>query len=148
MTRTPEGSEDRRHRSRARAWILQVLYRWEAKGTEGSLLDALNETQSSRRISPVRLPYVRRVVHVLAEHLDEVDRAVQASLDNWDLNRLSRIDRGVLRLAATEILYLEDIPPVVSIQEGILLAERYGGDDSARFVNGVLDALYRSEVQD
>jgi N utilization substance protein B len=64
-------------------------------------------------------------------------------VDNWRLERLSTLDRAVLRLAGTEMLFLDGVPPKVSIQEAIRLAEQYGGPDSPRFVNGVLDALYK-----
>jgi transcription antitermination protein NusB len=134
---------ERVDRSRARAWILQVHYRWESEGRAGALRDALAATQATRRISPRRLPYIRRVVALMDEHLPEVDEALRRALDNWRLDRLSKIDRGVLRLAATEILFVEEIPPKVAIQEAIHLADAYGGEDSPRFVNGVLDALYK-----
>jgi N utilization substance protein B len=65
-------------------------------------------------------------------------------MENWRLDRLSRVDRSVLRLAITELLFLEDVPPKVAVQEGVRLAGQYGGDDSPRFVNGVLDAVLRS----
>jgi len=137
------GRAERIDRSRARAWALQVHYRWECAGRTGSLRDALVETAGTRRISPRRLPYVRRVLTLLDEHLPEVDRALQGALENWRLERLSTLDRAVLRIAATELLFVDDVPPKVSIQEAIRLSEQYGGDDSPRFVNGVLDALYK-----
>jgi N utilization substance protein B len=87
--------------------------------------------------------YIEFLLETLQDHLSEVDRAIQARLDNWRLERLSVMDRSILRLAAAEILFLEEIPPKVSIQEGIHMAEAYGGKDSPRFVNGVLDALYK-----
>lgn len=132
-------------RRRARAWLVQIHYRWEAGGREGSLRDALGTTMANRRISPRRLPYIRRVVDALDAHRDEVDDAIRRSLENWRLERLSAIDRAILRVAAAEILYLDDVPPKVSIKEAVTLAERYGVDESPRFVNGVLDALYKRE---
>ncbi len=145
MSPTAEERRTRIDRSRARAWALQILYRWEAgeSRASGSLRDALVETTGSRRISPRRLPYVRQILRTIEDHRVEVDDAIQSSLDNWRLERLSAIDRALLRLGAAEILYLEEIPPKVSIQEAILLAEQYGGEESPRFVNGVLDALYK-----
>lgn len=137
------GRAERIDRSRARAWILQIQYRWESVGPTGSLRDALTDTAATRRISPRRLPYVRAVLGLLEAHLTEVDRALQGALENWRLERLSTLDRAVLRLAATEMLYVEQVPPKVSIQEAIRLSEQYGGPDSPRFVNGVLDALYK-----
>jgi len=90
-----------------------------------------------------RLPYVRLVLTLLDEHRADVDSAIRGSLDNWRLDRLSSMDRAVLRIGAVEILYVDEVPPKVAIQEAILLAEAYGGDESPGFVNGVLDALYK-----
>ena len=72
-----------------------------------------------------------------------MDRWLQDALENWRLERVSSLDRGVLRIAAAEMLHMEDIPPKASIQEAVRLAEAYGGNESPRFVNGVLDALYK-----
>jgi N utilization substance protein B len=134
-------------RSRARAWILQIHYRWESSGFRGSLRDALVDTAATRRISPARLPYIRRVLTLLDEHQAEIDRALQTALENWRLARVSTMDRAVLRIGAAEILYMDEIPPKVAIQEAIRLAESYGGDESPRFVNGVLDALYKARPE-
>ncbi|MDX1646024.1 MAG: transcription antitermination factor NusB [Longimicrobiales bacterium] len=139
-------SLDRRERidrSRARAWALQVHYRWESTGFGVTLRDALVETTATRTVAPRRVPYIRRLLTLMDEHLAEIDDALRSALENWSLDRLSRIDRAVLRIGATELLYLDEIPPKVAIQEAIHLAEAYGGRESPRFVNGVLDALYK-----
>lgn len=153
MTETPVNETkalsraERIDRTRARAWALQIHYRWEAGGGGTTLRDAMVDTVATRRVSPRRLPYVRRVLTLLDESLPDVDRALQGALDNWRLDRLSTIDRALLRVAAVEILFVEDVPPKVSIQEAIRLAEQYGGPDSPRFVNGVLDALYKRHAR-
>lgn len=134
---------ERIDRTRARAWALQVHYGWESAGGTGTLRDTLAAVLGSRRMSPRRLPYVRRLLDLLDAHLPQIDRALHAALENWRMERLSAIDRGVLRLAAAELMYVDDVPPKVTLQEGIRLAEQYGGPDSPRFVNGVLDALYK-----
>lgn len=147
MSGSPLGLRERIDRHRARVWALQVHYRWETAGGEGrTLRDALSETRASRRVSPRRVPLVRRLIGTLDEHIGEIDRMLESHLENWRLDRLSSIDRGILRLAATELLYFDDVPPRVAIQEAIHLAEAYGGSESPRFVNGVLDALYRRDV--
>ena len=130
-------------RHRARAWLLQIHYRWESASFDGSLRDALVDTVATRRVSPRRLPYIRSVLRLLEEHLGEVDARVSSALDNWRLERVGKIDRAILRIGAVEILYIEEVPPKVSIQEAIRLGEAYGGEDSPRFVNGVLDALFK-----
>jgi N utilization substance protein B len=120
-----------------------VLYRWESEGADGSVAEALEEVRDHRLVARSRLPYLVRLSTLLDEHLPAIDGELSACLANWSLERLSRIDRAILRLAATELLYMDDVPPRASIQEAIHLAEQYGGDDSPRFVNGVLDALYK-----
>lgn len=143
MSRRDAGGRHR-ERSRARAWVLQIFYRWETEGGRGPLRDALEKTVKTRRVSDRRLPYVERVVDAYDGRRTDVDGALRDALDNWSLDRLAVIDRSVLRIAATEMLFLDDVPPKVAMQEAIHLAERYGGDDSARFVNGVLDGLLRA----
>ena len=132
-----------RDRSRARAWALQVLYRWESAGGGETIAQALSRVLQSRRVSPRRVGYIELLLETLQDQLPDVDRALKGSLENWRLDRLSVMDRSILRLATAELLYLEEIPPKVSIQEAIHLAEAYGGKDSPRFVNGVLDALFK-----
>jgi len=134
---------ERIDRVRARAWALQILYRWEAGANETTLRDALVETTGTRRVAPRRLPYLREVLKQVEAHAEEIDERIAGSLSNWRLDRVAAIDRALLRLGTAEILYMEDIPPKVSIQEAVRLAEQYGGPDSPRFVNGVLDALWR-----
>ena len=143
---TESGRLDRARRldrSRARSWILQIHYKWESEGGKTTLLDALADTVATRSISPRRLPYVERVITLMNEHLSDIDEALRWALDNWRLDRLTTIDRAVLRIAAVEMLFVEAVPPKVAIQEAILLAETYGGEESPRFVNGVLDALFK-----
>ena len=139
---------ERIDRSRARAWALQIHYRWESGGCQGTLRDALVETAGNRRIARQRLPMIRELAGTIDAHLAQIDGALGRALDNWSLRRLSSIDRGVLRIGAAELLMSDDVPPRVAIQEAIRLAEAYGGHESPRFVNGVLDALYKSRLGD
>ena len=124
--------------------MIQILYLWDVQGPDGSLSDAMNAVLKTRNVSPERIPLISWYVAQLTDRLDEVDQALEACMDNWRLERLSRVDRAVLRTATAEILFSEDVPPKVAIQEGIRLAGQYGGSESPRFVNGVLDAVYRS----
>lgn len=131
---------------RARAWALQVLYAWEAQGPGEPVIDAMDSVLRSRAVSPQRVPQLIRHLRALADHLDAIDAAIRAGSENWRLERLSRVDRSILRLAVAEMLYLPETPPKVAMQEAIRLAGQYGGGDSPRFVNGVLDAIYATHV--
>ena len=136
----------RRNRTRARAWALQVLYRWEAAASE-SVLDALEITLANRRVAPRCQPHLARVVRGFAEHQEEVRAAINEALDNWRIERLARVDRCILFLSVTEMLFLNVVPPAVAIQEGVRLAQRYGSEHSDRFVNGVLDAVLKARSE-
>ncbi len=136
--------QERIQRTRARSWVLHILYQWESTDPHRPLAEVMEETLRRRRVAVDRVPLVRRHVTALADHQAEVDRALLEAMENWRLDRLSRVDRAILRLAVAEMLFLEDVPPKVAVQEGIRLAGQYGGHNSPRFVNGVLDAVLRS----
>jgi transcription antitermination protein NusB len=142
----PLTRRERVDRSRARAWALQVLYRWESEESDRSLSEVLVEVARTRRIAEARVPHAARILRALDDARDRVDGALTASMQNWRLDRLSRIDRSILRIGATELLLIEGVPARVAIQEAVRLAERYGGSESPRFVNGVLDAVYHADA--
>lgn len=135
-----------RARSKARSWALQVLYAWESRGFDMPARNILHDFEQERQINEESLSYMRELVHAVADHRTEIDRQLDESLTNWRLERLSVIDRNILRLAAAEMLYgnATEVPAAVSIQEAIVLAEKYGTQESPRFVNGVLDALRKT----
>ena len=82
-------------------------------------------------------PLIRGTV----EHLPQIDEKIATYAKNWDLHRMAVVDRNILRLAIFEMLYREDIPPVVSINEAVDIAKRFSTDESGRFVNGILDKV-------
>lgn len=130
-------------RSRARAWVLQLMYAWEMRGRMVSPRELLGAFIRDRNIAESNRAYAETLVGTIEDHLDAIDGALAAALTNWRLERLSVIDRSILRIGAAELMFVDDVPPRVSIREGIVLAEKYGTADSPRFVNGVLDALMR-----
>ncbi len=130
-------------RSRARSWALQMLYAWDVSDGEEALPSFAERNFAFRSISDRYRPYAEALLATLAEHLQEVDGRIQGNLANWRLERLTAIDRSILRLATTELLVIPDVPTKVAIHEAIRLAERYGTEESPRFVNGVLDAVAR-----
>jgi N utilization substance protein B len=138
---------ERIDRMRARSWILHILYAWESQGEERSLTEVGEGVIRTRRVAPARRPFILSGLGRIESHITEVDSAIARALDHWKLDRLSRVDRSVLRISTSEILFESGIPGKVAIQEGIRLAGQYGGHDSARFVNGVLDAVYRASDQ-
>lgn len=138
-------SRQKRDRSRSRAWFLHVHYRWEAERGALTPAQALAKTLARRRVAPRRVPYLERLVRAFGDNQTRIDQAVEAALDNWRMDRLSLMDRGVLRLGATEIVCMPEVPGRVVLQESVRLADQYGGDESPRFVNGVLAGVLRRE---
>lgn len=132
-------------RSRARSWVLQVMYGWDMAG-EGSVREWARDALHGRTVSLRYRPYIDQLLLVLDAQLGACDARIEASMPNWRLDRLSAIDRNILRIATAEMMAVDDVPHRVAIHEAIRLAERYGSDDSPGFVNGVLDAVGRQIV--
>lgn len=121
-----------------------MLYAWESRGFELSPRTILTDFETERSIAVESRDFLRALVDLVGNNREKIDTELEHSLTNWRLDRLSVIDRNILRLAAAELLYDKEIPPAVAIQEAIVLAEKYGTNESPRFVNGVLDALRKS----
>ena len=127
--------------SRARSRALQALYAWDMRGGReleriaGEVWDDLSVPPEERRLAGL-------LVRVVVSDGPALDRRIEDVTTNWRLERIGAIERSVLRLAAAE-LERGATPPRVVIKEAMRLAERYGAPASARFVNGVLDALAR-----
>ncbi|MFD0130235.1 transcription antitermination factor NusB, partial [Bacillus subtilis] len=86
------------------------------------------------------------LVHGVLEHQDQLDEMISKHLVNWKLDRIANVDRAILRLAAYEMAYAEDIPVNVSMNEAIELAKRFGDDKATKFVNGVLSNI-KSDIE-
>ena len=133
-----------RERSRARGWAVQALYAWESRGgSDEAIVPTLTELADNLRISPRNLFYAEVLIRMVARQREAIDRMIQKHLTNWSLVRLSVVDRNILRIGVAELMFIEDVPPRVTIREMIRLAERYGTPESPRFVNGVLDGVLK-----
>jgi len=121
--------------------VLQALYAWDLRG-EAQLERVAAQIWDDLSVPPDERKLASALVRTVAQHGAEIDEELADVTTNWRLERLGVIDRCVLRLAAAE-LQAGETPPRVVIQEAVRLAERYGTLKSAKFVNGVLDALAR-----
>ena len=131
----------RRTETRARARALQALYAWDMRG--GTPLDIVaTRIWDDLRVLPDERTRAARIVRTVMDQGAEIDAMLRDVTTNWRLERIGAIERSVLRLAAAELLRNEE-PPRVILQEAVILAERYGSAQSARFVNGVIDAIAR-----
>lgn len=87
--------------------------------------------------------YAKKLAHKAVEVQEEMDCLIRAHAANWELNRMAAVDRNILRMAVTELRYFPDIPFRVIIDEAVEIAKKYGTADSGRFVNGVIDSIYK-----
>jgi N utilization substance protein B len=131
----------RRRERHARARALQALYAGEARGG-GALERVASAVFDDLAMEPGERAFAEALIRAVVERGPELDEALKAVTSNWRLERLGAIERSLLRLGAAELV-LGETPPRVVLQEAVRLAERFGGLESARFVNGVLDALAR-----
>ncbi len=132
-------------RTKARVRALQVLYAWEMRGGEEPLaeVDRQLSAPGQSAVEPEVDEYTASILATITDALTEIDAHLEALAEHWKLSRMATVDRNILRIAAAEMLYLDDIPLRVSLHEAIRLAEWFGTEESRRFVNGVLDALLR-----
>ncbi len=129
------------NRRLARESALEVLYRFDLVGDEPE--HTMAEILLRRNPSEDAEAYLRRLIDTTLGNLQEIDTALRRHLARWSLERLTVLDRAILRLAAAEILYFDDVPPKVSINEAVDIAKKYGDDEAGKFVNGVLDSVYQ-----
>lgn len=126
-------------RRQARELALKILYRYEEGDSDlPGIIRVMLEGEQYK--VDVRV-FCQHVVERTVEHVREIDGKIIAVLANWPFDRISVIDKIILRMGTCEMLFFDDIPPQVSINEAIELAKAFGGKDSGRFVNGILDAI-------
>ena len=127
--------------SRARARVLQALYAWDMR--DDQQLDRVATTiWDDLAIPPQERAFAGNLIQVVIAKELELEQLIENVTTNWRIERIGAIERSVLRLAAAE-LSAGETPPRVVIQEAVRLAERYGSPQSAKFVNGVVDAIAR-----
>jgi transcription antitermination protein NusB len=132
-------------RRKAREFALQVLYQGNiAKQGMGQ-----TSAQLWRHFSPEQEQdaFAEQLIRGVLEHGEEIDRLIVQSSEHWRLDRMSIIDRNVLRIALYELLYCPDIPPKVTLNEAIDLAKQFGSEESGSFINGILDRIQKETVR-
>ncbi len=152
-------SKKMRKRTRSREFALQILYQMDL--SDAPLKDALedfwkdksdlalnepekNVIEADKKDPEVHL-YTEKIVQGVLQQLEKIDPMLERYAENWSMMRMAYVDRNILRLGAYEILYCEDIPVKVAINEAVELAKRYGESDSSKFVNGILDRIAKTE---
>jgi N utilization substance protein B len=128
-------------RRKAREIVLQSLY--EAEFSDLTSEEIL-ENQTSRRSSGGEtVEYARELLSKTLANIDALDEKIASVLKNWEMNRISLIDKNILRFALAEILFFPQVPSKVIINEAIEIAHKYSSRDAGKFVNGILDRFVR-----
>ncbi|MCM8758020.1 MAG: transcription antitermination factor NusB [Candidatus Omnitrophica bacterium] len=131
-----------RKRSLAREYALQILYEIDiTQQKKEEVLKDFWENQIGLEIDPSIKEFTDFLVKGVMENIKEIDKKISSYSQNWDLKRMAVVDRNILRLGSFEIIFCKDIPPKVSINEAVELAKRFSNQESAKFVNGILDKI-------
>lgn len=136
-------------RKLAREDAFKLVFEMEITGITSEeaikyLYDTVNKTNEMWAQEFVSVPnrkYIESVVSGVEEKKDELISKIEPTLKDWSLSRISKVNLAILKLAAYEILYIDDIPEKVSASEAVVLAKKYAGKDDASFVNGILGTI-------
>jgi len=120
---------------------MEVFYRYDI-GNE-DIPKTSKEILSNRKFSEAGKEFFQRLVDTTFTNLNNIDAVIETTLQHWTLARLAGIDRAIIRIAVCELMYLTDVPPKVVINEAVEIAKKFGAEESPRFINGVLDAIYK-----
>lgn len=131
-------------RRKSREAVLQFLYQGDLAGRPQGEEDFEHFLQHFE-VSRKAVPYARELMSLLFSRWDEVNGLITRHAANWRLERMSLIDRNILRMAVAELCFHDDVPVRVAINEAVEVAKRFGTDDSGPFINGILDAIQKSE---
>lgn len=118
--------------------VLQLLYAFELNedNHEGMKSEIFSDVQDETDII-----FANSLIDTVLRNKEQIDELIKSKVDNWDLSRIALIDRMLLRMGISELLYFKDIPPKVSINEAIEIAKEFSTSSSGKFLNGILDAI-------
>ena len=136
-------------RRKARILAFQALYAWDASSLpieELLTFSWLEEEKLSKMDDDAKL-FAKLLIVGAIEKIAEVDSEINKHLEHWSFDRLKRVDVALLRMAVYAMLFQQDIPAQISIDEAIEIAKEYGAEDSYKFINGVLDAIWKAHTK-
>ena len=130
-------------RRTARELALKILYQLELKGS--SLESVFTDFWKNHVYPSAIRDFAESLIRGVVDHGGDIDKKISAYASNWEVSRMAIIDRCLLRLAAYEIQYRDDIPDVVSINEAMEISKKYSTGESSSFINGVLDSMAKGK---
>ena len=138
---------NREEKRTTRYICLQLLFASEISNEykKDDLLDNFFQKSSEPLVENIKksqFDYIQKLYETTISNKDEVDKIIEKKLNNWEMKRIAAIDKVILRMSISEMLYIDEVPPKVSITEGVEIAKVFSTDDSSSFVNGILDAVF------
>ncbi|WP_283700850.1 transcription antitermination factor NusB [Clostridium perfringens] len=132
------------NRVKSREYLLQLAYQMEI--TSETALETFNSFMENEDISKddLDLAYIKSGLLGIEENKEKLDSLIESQLVKWKLNRISKVNLSILRISTYEILFAEDVPGKVSINEAIELCKKYSDNKSVSFINRVLDKVYKN----
>jgi N utilization substance protein B len=133
-------------RRKGRILAFQALYCWESNHVSVDELTDFAWLEDEKRgsLDEETVIFSRALITGAVENITDVDNIIKRHLENWDFSRLNRVDLAVLRMSVYTLMYQNDIPPSIVIDEAIGICKEFGTDDSYRFINGVLDSIRKT----
>lgn len=128
-------------RRQAREWVVQLLFQLDMNPEP--LEKAFGPFWEDKEADVTIRGFTETLVRGVRENLSRIDETIKTYAENWDINRMKAVDRNVLRMAVYEMLFCEDIPPIVAINEAVDIAKYFSTPESGRFVNGILDRVLK-----
>lgn len=132
-------------RRRAREIAVQVLYQMEANPLDSQ--EALELFWRTASASGQVKEFAARIVEGVQQHRKEIDTLIKKHSEHWRLERIDRVDKGILRMGAFELLFCDDIPRKVALNEAIDIGKKFGTEESGAFINGILDKITKTEAK-
>jgi N utilization substance protein B len=129
------------NRRLSRELVIQFLYLTEMN--EGEIANQLKLFLENNPCQKDVQSFTEDILNNIFDHKEEIDARLEKFSDNWTLSRMTVIDRNLLRMAASELMYSKTVPPKVAIDEAVEIAKKYGSEDSPNFINGVLDRILK-----
>jgi len=137
---------DREEKRYARVCALKMSYAYEMTKNREILKDIDLGDNDFKNMVSIR-KYAMKLTNKCLDYNEELDNLIISKSSNWDISRIAIIDRIIIRLALTEMLYFDDIPAKVSIVEAVEISKEYSTDDSSSFINGILDSIYNKNEE-
>ena len=136
-----------KQKRQARIIALQAIYARELQGSD--LDDTCNFMMDAEKPpSENVIKYGKQLSNLIFMHSEEIDKLIISRSKNWDFDRITLIDKLILRMAIAEMEYVDEVPPKVSIAEGVEIAKQFSTEDSSSFINGILDSVYNEIIKE